>query len=101
MTQTRMVQVVPYGNTDTRRKPYTVTAARAELMVARQEARWSTDGTRRIFEIQTNSRARGECRLWRKVTTRSKNGGALYSSMQLVPGVSSGRNTGARHGHRY
>ena len=96
MPDTRKVQVVPYGRADTARKPYAVTMARAELLVARNEARWASDGTRRIFEIRVHSR--GQLRSWRKVTNRSKSGAALYSTMQLVPGVSQGRNTGARRG---
>ena len=90
-----MVQVVPYGSATMPRQPYTVTMARAEVMVARGHARWAVDGTRRIHETRTSGR--GELRSWRKVTNRTKNGAALYSSMQLVPGVSQGRNTGARH----
>ena len=88
------VTVVPYGSAASQRKPYTVTMARAEVMVARGFACWATDGTRRIHETRIASR--GELRMWRKVTNRSKSGAALYSTMQLVPGVSQGRNTGAR-----
>ena len=44
------------------------------------------------------NRARGEQRTWGKVTNRSKNGAALFSTMQLVPGVSQGRNTGGKRG---
>lgn len=92
------IVVVPYGSAVSPRAPYTVTMARAEVMVARGHARWATDGTRRIHETKTSGR--GELRSWRKVTNRTKNGAALYSTMQLVPGVSQGRNTGARHsGH--
>lgn len=91
------VTVIPYGRADTGRIPFKVTLARAEIMVARGHARWAGDGTRRIFELKVS--ARGSLRSWRKVTNRSKSGAALYSTMQLVPGVSQGRNTGARHGH--
>lgn len=91
-----MIQVVPYGSADTAHKPYAVTLSRAELMIARCEARWASDGTRRLFEVRIHSR--GQLRSWRKVTNRSKYGASLYSTMQLVPGVSQGRNTGARHG---
>jgi hypothetical protein len=89
------VTVVPYGNAAAPRPLYKVTLARAEVMVARGHARWAADGTRRIHETRTSGR--GELRSWRKVTNRSKSGVALYSTMQLVPGVSQGRNTGARH----
>lgn len=91
------ITVIPYGNAATPRTPYTVTRTRAEVMVARGTARWADDGTRRIYEVKVA--ARGTLRSWRKVTNRSKNGAALYSSMQLVPGVSQGRNTGGRRGH--
>lgn len=74
---------------------YTVTRERAEAMVARGTAHWLNDGTRVIREIKVA--ARGQVRHWRKVTNRSTNGAALYSSMQLVPGSQEGRNTGSRH----
>ena len=74
---------------------YTVTRDRAEAMVARGTAQWAADGTRCIREIKVA--ARGQVRHWRKVTNRSVNGAALYSSMQLVPGSQEGRNTGSRH----
>jgi hypothetical protein len=88
------VQVVPYGSATSQRKPYTVSLVKAEVMVARGVARWLGDGTRRIQEVRTA--ARGSLRSWRKVTNRSRSGAALYSSMQLVPGVSQGRNTGGK-----
>lgn len=91
----RPVTVIPYSSADSGRKPYTVSRSRAEAMVARGAARWAADGTRRIHETKVS--ARGNLRSWRKVTNRTENGAALYSSMQLVPGVSQGRNTGARH----
>jgi hypothetical protein len=91
----RPVQVIPYALATGPRKTYAVTQTRAEVMVARGQAKWLNDGTRCIRE--TKALARGESRSWRKVTNRSKSGAALYSSMQLVPGVSQGRNTGARH----
>jgi len=49
-------------------------------------------------ENKAINRARGEQRSWRKVTERSKSGAAMYSSMQLVPGVSTGKNTGGGRG---
>ena len=73
---------------------YYVSSDKAAMMVAAGRAVSAGDGTRRIFE--RNVRPRGESRYWRKVTNRSKNGAALFSTMQLVPGVSQGRNTGAR-----
>lgn len=91
------VQVIPYGSADGPRKTYLVPVHKAEIMVARGRAEWVGNGTRCIRE--TKVAVRGESRSWRKVTNRSKSGAALYSSMQLVPGVSSGRNTGSRHGH--
>ena len=90
------VQVIPYSSADGPRKAYLVPVHRAEIMVARGQAEWIGNGTRCIRE--TKVAVRGEFRSWRKVTNRSKSGAALYSSMQLVPGVSQGRNTGARHG---
>ena len=90
------VQVIPYGSADGPRKVYTVPLVKAEIMVARGQAEWIGNGTRCIRE--TKVAVRGESRSWRKVTNRSKHGAALYSTMQLVPGVSQGRNTGARHG---
>ena len=94
MPDKRLVQVVPYGSADSARKPYAVTMHAAELMVARGTARWAGDGTRRVYEMRTA--ARGESRYWRKVQNRTALGAPLYSSMQLVSGVSQGRNTGAR-----
>ena len=94
MADKRMITVVPYGIADGSRKPYTVSLKAAELMVARGAGRWAGDGTRRVYEQRTS--VRGEARSWRKVTNRSASGAALYSTMQLVPGVSQGRNTGAR-----
>ena len=92
----KAVQVVPYASTTGTRQPYYVSLEQAEILVARGSARWFNDGTRRVYEIKTA--ARGESRSWRKVTNRSTNGAALYSSIQLVPGVSQGRNTGSRTG---
>lgn len=97
MPDTRPVMVIPHAIVNGQRKPYPVSMSRAEVMVARGFARWLADGTRRIQEVK--SAARGQLRSWRKVTNRSKSGAALYSSMQLVPGVSQGRNTGSRTGH--
>lgn len=96
MADNRMVTVVPYARADRPLPPYKVTLVRAEVMVAAGRARWAADGTRRLYEVKVQSR--GDLRSWRKVTNRSTSGAALYSTMQLVPGVSSGRNTGARHG---
>jgi primase-polymerase (primpol)-like protein len=93
------IQVIPYMLADGPRKTYSVSLEQAEIMVARGAARWTNDGTRTIRETKVS--VRGESRSWRKVTNRTKNGAALYSTMQLVPGVSQGRNTGARHGHKY
>ena len=93
----RLIMVVPYGSADSQRKPYAVSQSKAEAMVARGTARWDTDsGLRRLLEIRTS--ARGQLRHWRKVQNRTALGAPLYSSMQLVAGVSSGRNTGSRLG---
>jgi|HubBroStandDraft_2_1064218.scaffolds.fasta_scaffold615724_1 hypothetical protein len=86
------VRVLAYG---IGREDYFVSQRQADIMVARGQARPLDNGTRAIKETRVS--VRGEQRSWRKVTNRTVNGAALYSSMQLVPGVSQGRNTGARH----
>ena len=98
-TGNRPVTVIPFATSTGAGKTYMVTLAKADTMIARGQAQWLFDGTRCIKE--TRLAVRGELRSWRKVTNRSKNGAALYSSMQLVPGVTQGRNTGSRHGHTY
>lgn len=91
---TRKIKVIPYGNVDAPRSAYEVTRERADMMILRGQAKWANDGTRTLYECKVS--ARGSLRTWRKVTNRSKSGASLYSSMQLVPGVSQGRNTGGR-----
>lgn len=93
----RLIIVIPYGSAEQQRKPYTVTLTRAEAMVARGSAKWDTEsGLRRLLEVKVS--ARGNLKVWRKVQNRTALGAPLYSSMQLVTGVSSGRNTGSRLG---
>jgi hypothetical protein len=87
----KLIKVIPHM---VAAYPYTVTRERAEIMVARGQARWDSIGTSTIHEVKIA--ARGQVRHWRKVTNRSVNGAALYSSMQLVPGSQQGRNTGGR-----
>src|ERR1700690_402957 len=80
---------------------YYVSREQADIMLARGTASESPDGRRAIVECRQSPRmvkVTGD-RHWRKVTNRTRNGAAKYSTMQLVVGAQPGRNTGGRaHG---
>ena len=80
---------------------YYVSRDEADIMLARGTASESPDGRRAIVERSQSPRMVPDSspRYWRKVTNRTKNGAAKYSTMQLVVGAQPGRNTGGRaHG---
>lgn len=83
-----MIRVLNYT------KPVPVPGSRAD----KRARKWADIQAKRA-RVRIN-RARGEQRCWGKVTQRSKNGAAMYSTMQLIPGVSTGRNTGGKRGNK-
>lgn len=76
---TDMFLVINRGNGNSYRLP----RARVEVMIARGDADYATDGTRRVYVRHTN--ARQLRREWRKTASRDPQTGASVSVMQLVP----------------
>lgn len=68
---------------------YYATSKEVDILLARGQATRALDGTKRVYLQHT--RPRGSNREWRKVTNRTKNGAALFCSMQLVPATGRAR----------
>lgn len=81
MAQTKRVLVVAMFAGQRQHSHY-VSRQRADIMLARGQARSADNGTNTI--VLCSVKPRGELREWCTITNRTKNGAALFVTMQLV-----------------